>query len=454
MLFRSGTQLNNDTHTDLSNSAYEVSGENNNFFTQFGGTWQQTTGGIWAGLNNWHTSDIKKINEREYYLFNAKVKQLGYDKTRAESMYLAWALLADSAGFLNSAGNGSYTREDLSKILSSGKWNYSKDLIDYYANFIVNDWKKGPYKSKNQRQPSINWDLYEITEPNPSQNAEDGYHKAGLNRVPKDNYRALLHKNEMVLNQEEAESYRLQKEYERNNFAGKSEMKGFGIGGSVGNYSYGNYPSYAGHTGIDFNTPIGTPIGSATAGTVVESLDKRGNQANGYASFGRWVVVKSDDNGLYYLYAHLKERLANKGQHVSAGELIGYSGNNGNVRPLPTASNPSAGQHLHFQVGTSPRGGHVNPERYATEAIFSVNGSSSSSNNSGESTDNSNSSGQKVSALAKSIHSERRLLPGIGGDGDIPDGVNPVDRIVTSVDGVSTKIIKYLDEIRDRKSVV
>ena len=36
----------------------------------------------------------------------------------------------------------------------------------------------------------------------------DGYHLAGINRVPKDGYRAMLHKDEMVLNKSEAEAYR------------------------------------------------------------------------------------------------------------------------------------------------------------------------------------------------------------------------------------------------------
>lgn len=415
----------------------------------FQNSWNNMTSGIGYGFSNIFQGTSDRNKNLTQWIMSSDT--LGKNGNNIAQKIAVWGLMMNQAGYFDSfkkgmkeagAGDwGSSSVDDLVELLINNNW--TKKNVEDIANNIIRAGYK-PYYSDKSRMESFTLD----TSGHGLDQLADGYHKAGLNRVPKDNYKALLHKDEMVLNQEEAESYRLQKEYERNNFAGKSEMKGFGIGGSVGNYSYGNYPSYAGHTGIDFNTPIGTPIGSATSGTVVESLDKRGNQANGYASFGRWVVVKSDDNGLYYLYAHLKERLANKGQHVNAGELIGYSGNNGNVRPLPTASNPSAGQHLHFQVGTSPRGGHVNPERYATEAIFSVNGSSSSSNNSGESTDNSNSSGQKVSALAKSIHSERRLLPGIGGDGDIPDGVNPVDRIVTSVDGVSTKIIKYLDEIR------
>lgn len=418
--------------------------------TWFGEDMTNTYHGLGYGLSKLTTKDKNSLNKS----LTQWMSKSGTFKNRDAVM--TWAMLMDMVGSLDSINElgFNFSRDDIAKYI----YDKSEDgTIDEFWSTMNSVFKAGwkPYKDNNKGRIN-NYDEFKSEWENSPYNSDtgiydkfeksDGYHKAGLNRVPKDNYRALLHKDEMVLNQEEAESYRLQKEYEKNNFAGKPEMKGFGIGGSVGNYSYGNYPSYAGHTGIDFNTPIGTPIGSATSGTVVESLDKKGNQANGYASFGRWVVVKSDDNGLYYLYAHLKERLANKGQHVNAGELIGYSGNNGNVRPLPTASNPSAGQHLHFQVGTSPRGGHVNPERYATEAMFNVNGSSSSS--SSESTDNSNSSGQKVSALAKSIHSERRLLPGIGGDGDIPDGVNPVDRIVTSVDGVSTKIIKYLDEIR------
>ena len=41
----------------------------------------------------------------------------------------------------------------------------------------------------------------------------------------------------------------------------------------------------------------------------------------------------------------------------------------------------------------------------------------------------------------------RRVLPGLGGVGG-KDGPSPMDKLTTSIDGVSAKIIKYLDEVR------
>ena len=39
-----------------------------------------------------------------------------------------------------------------------------------------------------------------------------------------------------------------------------------------------------------------------------------------------------------------------EGDKVSQGQVIGTVGNTGKVSPKPTASNPNAGTHLHFEV--------------------------------------------------------------------------------------------------------
>ena len=86
------------------------------------------------------------------------------------------------------------------------------------------------------------------------------------------------------------------------------------------------------HTGIDIATTEGTPIVSATSGTVSYS----GEISWGY---GKHVVVDDGDN-LQTLYGHLSELDVNKGDKVVAGEtVIGKEGQTG----------WATGPHVHFE---------------------------------------------------------------------------------------------------------
>jgi len=95
-----------------------------------------------------------------------------------------------------------------------------------------------------------------------------------------------------------------------------------------------------GHNGMDFGVSIGTPVKSAEGGVVMGT----GNTDLGCpgGSYGKWVLVKHN-NGLSTLYAHLSIIKVVKGQNVSRGSLVGYSGNTGY----------STGPHLHFTVYAS-----------------------------------------------------------------------------------------------------
>ncbi|UMO76252.1 tape measure protein [Streptomyces phage Tomas] len=97
---------------------------------------------------------------------------------------------------------------------------------------------------------------------------------------------------------------------------------------------------YAHHSNLpratDFGVGVGTPVYSAMNGSVVTSADLKG--ANGYRSYGRYVVVQNGNEKT--LYAHLSSRSAKTGQNVRSGQLLGYSGNTGN----------SSGPHLHFET--------------------------------------------------------------------------------------------------------
>ena len=59
---------------------------------------------------------------------------------------------------------------------------------------------------------------------------------------------------------------------------------------------------------------------------------------------------------------HLKDVLVTEGQTVARGQKIGTMGNSGEVPPVPSASSPYAGTHLHFGVRMgSPYGSTINP---------------------------------------------------------------------------------------------
>ncbi|MCC0096437.1 M23 family metallopeptidase [Streptomyces flavotricini] len=88
------------------------------------------------------------------------------------------------------------------------------------------------------------------------------------------------------------------------------------------------------HTGIDFPVSYGTPVMSATDGTVRTQWN---------SAYGNMAIVTSPD-GTETWYCHLSSTKIRSGK-VKAGDVIAYSGNSGN----------STGPHLHFEV--RPGGG-------------------------------------------------------------------------------------------------
>ena len=97
-----------------------------------------------------------------------------------------------------------------------------------------------------------------------------------------------------------------------------------------------NYPGKY-HNGIDLGAPIGTEVGSAHDGIVINIADQDKFCRKG--AYGKVVVVKHD-NGLTTLYAHLSKYIVSIGQKVQKGEVIGYVGRTGYA----------TGPHLHFTV--------------------------------------------------------------------------------------------------------
>jgi murein DD-endopeptidase MepM/ murein hydrolase activator NlpD len=92
-----------------------------------------------------------------------------------------------------------------------------------------------------------------------------------------------------------------------------------------------------GHNGLDFRASTGTSVKSALSGVVKGTGNT--DSVRGCYSYGKWVLIKHN-NGLSTLYAHLSLIKVKKGQSVTTGELIGYSGETGYA----------TGPHLHFTV--------------------------------------------------------------------------------------------------------
>ncbi|MEZ3497428.1 MAG: peptidoglycan DD-metalloendopeptidase family protein [Lachnospiraceae bacterium] len=162
-------------------------------------------------------------------------------------------------------------------------------------------------------------------------------------------------------------------EYDRQQAAGMENGSG-----SINNSGSSNYPvsskgmirplqypnvvisagwyGYPGHKGIDFTTAgatgntYGKEIRAAADGVVYSS--------EYHYSWGNNVYI-NHGNGVYTRYAHCSKLLVGKGQTVKQGQVIAYVGNTGNVSPRPSAANPHAGAHLHFEVWVN--GDSVNP---------------------------------------------------------------------------------------------
>lgn len=89
------------------------------------------------------------------------------------------------------------------------------------------------------------------------------------------------------------------------------------------------------HGGVDFSTPVNTPVMATGPGVVVAST----NRYEGDKKYGEVVVIEHM-NGLRSLYAHLNKRSVNVGDEVAAGQPIGFSGSTGH----------STGPHLHLEA--------------------------------------------------------------------------------------------------------
>ncbi len=100
------------------------------------------------------------------------------------------------------------------------------------------------------------------------------------------------------------------------------------------------------HSGIDVGAPTGTPIIAAYNGEVAWSYYS--------SSAGNWIGI-DHGNGLYTIYMHMSKLIANKGDIVKTGDVIGLVGSTGR----------STGPHLHFSVRLN--GTYVAPLNYVVK---------------------------------------------------------------------------------------
>lgn len=131
------------------------------------------------------------------------------------------------------------------------------------------------------------------------------------------------------------------------------------VGASAKNPVYKGYyvhPVPAGHktqglhgrNAIDYGATVGTPVYASASGTVIVS-NFRTLSDPWFGGYGNYIMIQHP-NGTKTLYAHLSAVYVAVGAHVDQGMQIGDVGNTGHVIPAPTASNPNAGSHLHFEV--------------------------------------------------------------------------------------------------------
>jgi murein DD-endopeptidase MepM/ murein hydrolase activator NlpD len=97
------------------------------------------------------------------------------------------------------------------------------------------------------------------------------------------------------------------------------------------------------HPGVDMYATYGEPIHACRSGTVVS--------AGWQGGYGNAVVI-DHGGGMATLYGHQSSLAVSEGQHVNAGDVIGYIGSTGF----------STGPHLHFEVRIS--GNPVDPAPY------------------------------------------------------------------------------------------
>ena len=114
--------------------------------------------------------------------------------------------------------------------------------------------------------------------------------------------------------------------------------------GHMGLETHPRFGTQVRNDGIDISVPVGTPVHAVAKGRVDFANDD-------YEGIGGMVVLNHGD-GYYTIYSHLSDVTVNTGIEVTAGTVIGHSGETGSLK----------GPVLHFEVrkGATP----LNPESW------------------------------------------------------------------------------------------
>ena len=393
-----------------------------NGWDNFWGTAANLTSG-WA--NNFNKNDPNKYNTE---LWNNFIRGSGgmFSQDELLAMEYMYTVLMNNAGTPGVAQSlFGLTKDDVKKYLkneSNAESKLRNAFNKYDAVFIDNWGAKWPRDYDGREYSSL--DL-------------SGYHKTGKDYIPRDNYRALLHKGEMVLNAQEADIYRQM--FPR---GGESDTKPRAKGRIITGLpwpmtaGYPSYPSGNQHRGLDFGIPIGTKVGAATAGTIVTAYtgDNYNTYKEGRRVFGQYVLIKGN-NGLYYRYGHLSKVGVKAGQLVNAGDTIGLSGNTGY----------STGPHLHFQVQRSTaNNSDISPYNYITSALFQAKGDINMTNDT-QGSNNSIASGQSTIPIRTTKFIPKALQfstdGGVGGmEESVSKGVNSgIDKLIGYLEGIRSE---------------
>lgn len=104
-----------------------------------------------------------------------------------------------------------------------------------------------------------------------------------------------------------------------------------------------NYPAW------DFGAPVGTPLYAMTSGRISAATSAAAIEADvGGLTLGRCGAQVSlvTDEGATIRYCHLQAVVVQRGDVVSAGQLVGYSGG----QPGAPGAGNTTGPHLHLQI--------------------------------------------------------------------------------------------------------